>query len=241
MSIPQYFALMLPLGLGGFDPAPMFIALYYLTKNPGRAGRRTVLGFSVLLVGGTMVWGMFLTLLFGERIAHIPWRDVLHFLLSAGMWTTLGKLVIGTVLLGFAGFRFCKILRGAAGKAKEPKKDRTAWGLMLVALGFVLIVTTDLPYDLFISASSAQPLWAQVLGISGWALISQSPLVLYALAVALGKEAVFSRTLEKVRARLEVILAYAIPTLAAIVGAALVLDAVLFALLHVVLVPILHI
>lgn len=241
MELSHYFSLMVPLGLAGFDPAPLFVALYYLSRHPERSSRRTVLGFSALILLGTAAWGLFLANVFGELITHLPWRQIFHFILSAGWWTVLAKVVIGLGALIFGVIKLVSLHRGTTSAAKEkPKKDRSASGLVIFALIFIVVVTGDVAFAAFAAAAASQPVWAQVVGLLGWSCISQFPLVFFVVALLLGKEQIFSRVLGRAQDRLRPIFAYAVPYLCVVIGLALIADGLLFPLVHVVLIPWLH-
>lgn len=79
MDLARYFSLVFPLGLAGFDPAPLFVALYFLAKNGNRSERRTVLGFSLFILLGVALGGAFLldVILFpATRFALLPFLHV---------------------------------------------------------------------------------------------------------------------------------------------------------------------
>lgn len=242
MELSHYFSLVVPLGLAGFDPAPLFVALYYLAKHGDHAGRRTVLGFGLLILLGTVAWGLLLSLVFGDFISHLPWHEILHAILNAGIWTVLGKLFIAIALLIFGVLRLRKVrARGAnTPEAEKPAKNRSASGLVVFALVFILVITTDVAFAAYVAASSSQPVWAQSLGLVGWSVISQFPLVFFLLALVAGKEAVFSRGLSFIRKRFGALISYAIPVACIALGMAFVLDVVLFPFTRFALLPFLH-
>ncbi|MDN5640955.1 MAG: hypothetical protein L0I17_09335, partial [Actinomycetia bacterium] len=73
MSIPAYLAACAGLALGGFDPGPLLIAAVFMaartTPDAARAVRRSVFDFGAVLIGGTIAWGVALSLVFGKSLA----------------------------------------------------------------------------------------------------------------------------------------------------------------------------
>lgn len=241
MDIQHYFSLLVPLGLTGFDPTPLFVGLYYLTRHSDRAGRRTVLIFGAFILLGTAAWGLLLSLVFGSFMQHVPWHAFFHVILHARIWTTLAKLALGLGILLFGLLRLRCLQENPAGGGAKPAKERSAAGLMIFGAIFILIVTADLAFAAFVAASSSQPLWAQGLGLLGWSALSQFPLVFFLLALLAGKEAIFLRWLEALKRRMGPVFRYALPLLCIAVGGALVLDVLLFPLTRFTLLPFLHV
>lgn len=241
MDLARYFSLVFPLGLAGFDPAPLFVALYFLAKNGNRSGRRTVLGFSLFILLGVTAWGLFLSLVFGDFIARLPWHQIFHAILNAGVWTLLGKLIIGLGLLGYGLFRLYQLRRGTGSETEKPAKNRSASGLVVFALIFILVVTADVPFAAFVAASASQPLWAQGVGLVLWSLLSQFPLTFFVIALIAGKEALFSKALAFVRERFGAALRYVLPVLCVALGGAFLLDVILFPATRFALLPFLHV
>jgi hypothetical protein len=168
------------LGLGGLDPAPPLIAAVYMASRPAssphaaRRVRRAVLVFGIVLIGGTALWGIALSLLVGERLDAIPWGH----LLRAGAvvaWLEVAAALAGLV---YAGYRWRR-----RDREPEAERDRSFAGLLLVAVGFVALVTSDPPFVLATGLSGHQPLWAVVAGMLLWTLVSQAPLALLCGAV----------------------------------------------------------
>ena len=183
------------LGLLGFDPGPGLIAAGALSMG---ARRRTIPLFALALIGGTTLWGVVLTLVLGPAIRSIRWLAV-----AESPWG-LGVAAVLAVALAWWGTRSAmRILRGHRGPGDPhlpgdgtgtPETDtkaasRIAQGvgpLLLVALLFVAIVTSDPPFPAGVVLSAHRPLVDVVLGFAVWALVSQSPLAVVAVAILLG-------------------------------------------------------
>lgn len=238
MPADHYFSLLLPLGLAGFDPAPVLLAALFLTRHPDPAGRRTVAWFCALIVGGTALWGVFLSRLFGEQIQRIPWHSMWHWVLHAGAITVAIKLVLAFALLGYGMYALIKkTRRGAEERAEnsvksESKKAGSRRALLLFGVSFILVITTDIPFAAFVGVSGHQPLWAQVLGMLGWSLISQLPLLALLFAMVTGRDRWFTQLLQRAQARISGVLSAGIPLLCFIFAAALLSDVLLFPLVH---------
>lgn len=228
MNPSQFMAAASGLGIGGFDPAPAMIAAVFMaahtsgTPENARAVRRHVLLFGLLLIGGTVVWGVGLSTLVGEHLADVPW----HNLLRSGSWAAGIELVIAVLGLGFAAHRWAHRL-----DPPQEEKKRNAAGLMLVALGFVGLVTADLPFVVAIGLSSHQPLWAVIPAFVAWAIISQIPLFVLCIAVLLNKHQAVSGVIGRAWTALRTWVRPAIPIGIAGVCILLALDAARFFLL----------
>lgn len=218
MDALHYLFTVLPLSLGGLDPAPALIAAVFLTNPVVRKPRASVLTFGAVLIGGTAVWGLVLSKVVGERIRDIPWHEVLRVLLHSGLWTVALKLALAAGLLVYAVISFRK-----RGRQKQ-EKSRTAAGLLVVALGFVALVTSDVPFVATVALSSHQPFGVQILGLGLWAIISQVPLFALCVAVALGKHGAFARWLEKVWTRVRPVIGALIPAACTLIALGLIVD-----------------
>lgn len=182
MNELQFFGVASGLGIGGFDPAPALIAAVYMAARssaPGRGpakARRDVLLFGAVLILGTALWGILLSRLLGEHLAEIPW----HSLLRAGAWAAGAEVIVAAVGLGYAGYRWAH--RNDPPEEKD-QKNRSLTGLLVVALGFVALVTADVPFVVTIGLSSHHPPWIVVPAFIVWAIISQVPLFILCVAV----------------------------------------------------------
>lgn len=186
----SYLAAMCGLGVLGFDPGPMVIAG---ASRAGGASRRTIVAFAVALIGGTAVWGCALAALLGPRIHD------LHLRRLADSWEGhVAALVLGVAFLVWGGLRVRRLLRARTasgapmpdgGAADDSSKARGLAGLMAVAAFFVLIVTSDAPFIAGVVASSHHHApWVVVIGFVLWAIISQSPLFVFTVAVFFGAD-----------------------------------------------------
>ena len=218
MSLASYLGLSFPLGLAGLDPAPALIAALYLAHRPGR--RRDVYLFGLIITVGTAVWGLLLTALAGTKIQHIPWTEIIHWLLNAGWITLLLKAAIGLCLVGYALY--------ARKNRKSPRlketKEKSTRGLFFFVLAFLALVTTDIPFAAYIGLSGNQPFWAQVLAFTSWSLIALMPLPPLLLAMAFGQDRWFIGILEKLQQKIKPLITWGIPALCLLLGCSLLLD-----------------
>lgn len=225
MSALAFLGTCVVLALGGFDPAPLLIAAVYMAARPAhtpeasRSVRRTVFAFGTLLIGGTVVWGVTLSLLFGQSMAQVHWEKFLR----AGAWAAGVELAAGLAALGYAAWRWRR-----RHEPPQEEKNHGPWGLMAVALGFVALVTTDPPFIVAIGLSGSQPLWAVIVGHVLWAVVSQLPLFVLCLAVLANKHRKVAEVVGGWWARIRPLVNVLIPLGLALVGALLVLDAAEF-------------
>ncbi|MEF3121783.1 hypothetical protein [Kocuria flava] len=161
--------------VGGFDPTSALVAIAALGAG---VPRRHVVGFVVLLVGGTAGWGVALTVLGGEHLAALDW----HALVRGGVVSAWLQLLLGALLGGWALWRARR-----APRAGRPRRVRSPAGLYAAAVGYVAIVVLDLSFDVLVRASAAQPLTVVVPGWLVWAVLTQAPLVVLGTAVALDR------------------------------------------------------
>lgn len=229
------------MGVAGFDPAPLFVALYFLAKNPGPAARRVVVWFCAFCLVGVALWGVTLTRLFGDALTRIPWARFVHALLHAGPWTVVGKLVIACGLLGWGVYAMRKKLaaRGVEAPQKE-RKNRSARGLFLFAVGFIVVITADMTFAAYVAIASPEPLWAQFLGFQIWSLVAQFPLTIFFVMLLLGREQMFTQALDRLRARWGSKLVLTLPVVAIALGLTLLMDVLLYPLANLTLLPFLH-
>ena len=185
-----YLVTMAGLGMLGFDPAPGLIGAG--ARSMG-ARKRTIALFAVLLVGGTAVWGVLLTLVVGPGIRTLHWMA-----LAQTRWALVLEGLIGVALLGWGLWSLSQRFRTRRGLVRATDEEitqdtkasaRVASGvgpLMVVAAFFVVIVISDPPFPAAIVASAHQERALVLVGFALWALISQSPLVILVIASAIG-------------------------------------------------------
>ncbi|MFK0729325.1 MULTISPECIES: hypothetical protein [Rothia] len=220
MSIPAYLAACAGLALGGFDPGPLLIAAVFMAArtapDAARAVRRSVFGFGAVLIGGTIAWGIALSLVFGKSLADIPWG---HWL-RAGAGAAGVELLLGLVALGWAGWAWRR-----RNRPPRPERNRSSWGLLAVAVGFVAIVTTDPPFIVAVGLSGDQPLWAVIAGQIIWAVVSQAPLFVLCLAVLANRHRAVARTVGGWWERFRPVLNVLLPLGVGLLGLVLISDA----------------
>lgn len=102
---------------------------------------------------------------------------------------------------------------------------------MLVALGFVAIVTADVPFIVTIGLSSHQPVWVVIPAFIVWAVVSQFPLFVLCIAVLFNKHRNVSQLIGRVWDSLRRWARWAVPIGLASVSVLLLLDAARFFLL----------
>lgn len=208
----EFLGLMMSLAIGGFDPAPALIGGVFLASGSGGTAsfstrRHHILIFAVTLIGGTALWGAILATTVGARLAAVNIGAILRIALNAGWWTIAGKTLIATAVacVGWYYWRRNMKLSGATAhsdacaheRMESTKKDNGLRGLMLTALFFIAIVTTDVPFLAGAIAAGTQPLWAIAIGNLLWAVISQLPLVALCIALGFGKARAFSQWLQQ--------------------------------------------
>ncbi len=189
----SYVVAMVGLGVLGFDPAPGLIALAALALG---ARRRDIVLFGVLLIGGTAAWGVALTAVAGRAIRRIHWFD-----LAVSPLGLLFETVVAVAIATWSVVVLVRRSRASSGsevastQADPDGSDaraasRIASGvvsLSLVALVFVAVVIGDPPFPAAVVASAGRTGGEVVLGFLLWALVSQWPLAVVALAVGLGR------------------------------------------------------
>lgn len=249
-TIGGFLGLMSSLALGGFDPAPALIAGVFLAAGAHSAAsfstrRHHVLLFATALIGGTALWGVVLALTVGSQIAAVDFGGIIHAALNAGWWTILGKALIAIVVAG-VGWNYWRRKKKAknpasgevdaraaveqAEKDKTKKQTKGLRGLMLTALFFVAIVTTDVPFLAGAIAAGSQPLWANVVGNLLWAIISQLPLVVLCVALAFGRAQAFSEWLQRWWDKVKRWFHGIIPTACALISLSIIIDILLHVL-----------
>lgn len=190
MTALQYLWTVFLTALGGFDPAPALIAAAALAAG---IRRRHVLIFAALLLGGTALWGLVLSLTGGARLGRVDW----HALARDGAVAAWVELALGLVAGGWALYRLLRRPR-----PESAREVRSPWGLYATAAGFVAIVVFDLPFDVMVVASAAQPLFLTVPGWAAWAALSQAPLTILCAAAALGRHTAAAARMQSLWARL---------------------------------------
>ncbi|RLY93936.1 hypothetical protein EAE32_01445 [Kocuria tytonicola] len=223
MNVAEYAATVLATAAGGFDPAPMVIMAAALGAG---LRRRHVVGASALLLGGTVLLGLGLTLLVGPVLQSVDWWGLVrHGAVAA--WV---ELALGVAIGVFAAMRAVSRRRGTAPEEEKPPA-RNAWALYVTALVFVGIVVFDPPFDIHVAVAAAQPLPVMVLGWVAWALISQIALTLLLLLTVLGRQERFSAVMQRAWARISPWVGVAVTVLLGLAALFLVLDAGRFLLL----------
>lgn len=185
----SYLGAMTLLGGLGFDPGPMLISVAALSLG---ARRRNILLFAAALVLGTAAWGVALTLMVGPAIRHVHWAALAESPLGLAVAAVVG---VALFVWGALALRRRFTPSGPSetlGRARQETRtaSRIAAGplpLLLVALFFVAIVASDPPFPAGVVLSSHRGIVEVVLGFLIWAAVSQSPLVLLAVALLAGR------------------------------------------------------
>lgn len=185
------------LGLLGFDPGPGLIAAGALSLG---ARRRSIPLFALALIGGTVLWGAALTAILGPAIRRLRWLTLAESPWGLGIAVVLGAALgwwgISSALRLARGHRSPRGPHLPGDSTGSPTSDtkaaaRIAQGLgplLLVALFFVAIVLSDPPFPAAVVLSAHLPMAEVVLGFALWALVSQSPLAVMAVAVMTGAD-----------------------------------------------------
>ena len=167
----------LGLAIAGIDPAGAVIAIAALAR--GVAGR-AVIGFAAVVVIGTAALGTALSLLVGQELARVDWGGLL-----GGDPAAVVELVVAFVLLGWAALR----LRQPAARPKRPRPRRNTGeaGLVGVAVLFAASAVIDPTFvGLVVVPGRDEPVAGVVLAHTLWITVSQLPLIVLTVAVALG-------------------------------------------------------
>lgn len=191
----SYLGAMTLLGGLGFDPAPMLISVAALSLG---ARRRKIILFATVLVLGTAAWGVAVTLVAGPAIRHVHWLALAESVpgLVAATLVAVALLAWGVVTLRTRWHRanLASIIdEGDAAASAPARQSRAASGiaagplpLLLVALAFIAVVLSDPPFPTAIVLSAHRSVVEVVLGFLIWAAVSQSPVVVLAVALSLG-------------------------------------------------------
>ncbi|QNH95809.1 hypothetical protein [Corynebacterium anserum] len=241
-TISEFLGLMVSLAIGGFDPAPALIGGVFLAAGSGGAvsfstRRHQILIFAFTLIGGTALWGVVLATTVGARLAAVDIGAILHIALNAGWWTIVGKAVIATAVacVGWYYWRRNAQFYRTAGHGdvhtdphtESAQKTKGLRGLILTALFFIAIVTTDVPFLAGAIAAGTQPLWINALGNLVWAVISQLPLVVLCITLMFGKAQVFSEWLQHWWDKVKDWFRGIMPTACAVVCTTIIIDIIL--------------
>lgn len=169
----------LGLGLAGLDPAGALIAAAALTAG---ARDRAVLLYGFVVLAGTAVLGTVLSLSLGARLADVDWS----VLVPAGRIGAVIEVAVGAGLLVWAVIR----IRRSDARAPRPRRRGRTGGAGMAGVGalFALSAALDPTFVAVVVLAGrdtdvAEVVLAHVL----WALISQAPLLLLLVAVALGR------------------------------------------------------
>ncbi|MBJ7454233.1 MAG: hypothetical protein JHC71_19420, partial [Blastococcus sp.] len=169
----------LGLGLAGLDPAGALIAAAALTAG---ARDRAVLLYGFVVLAGTAVLGTVLSLSLGARLADVDWS----VLVPAGRIGAVIEVAVGAGLLVWAVIR----IRRSDARAPRPRRRGRTGGAGMAGVGalFALSAALDPTFVAVVVLAGrdtdvAEVVLAHVL----WALISQSPLLLLLVAVAMGR------------------------------------------------------
>lgn len=210
------------LSLAGLDPVAAFAAVAALTAG---AHRRAVLLFSVVVLALPMVIGTGVTMLLsaGTELVKLPeinWANP--------GWAAL-EIAVAIALIWWA------IKRGhRPHKRAEEQAPRTV--ALLPLLGLAAFLGATIPLDpTFIGVAvlgRQQPLWAVVIAQVAYSLISQSPLVVVAVATAMGKQKAVIDAMIRFRGRYGHLLRHALTALLYLVAVVLLVDGVGFIASH---------
>jgi len=176
------------LGGLGFDPGPMLISVGALSLG---ARRRNILLFATALVLGTTSWGVALTLVAGPAIRRVHWLALAESPLGLGVAAVAAAALLAWGVLTLRRRLTPRGPGGDLGHARQETRSasRIAAGplpLLLVALFFVAIVLSDPPFPAGVVLSAHRPVPEVLLGFLVWSLVSQSPVVLLAVALSAG-------------------------------------------------------
>lgn len=166
------------LGLAGIDPAGALIAVGALARG---AAPRAVISFAVAVVLGTAALGTALSLTVGQQLAEVDWGS----LLPRGDLAAVIELVLAGALLAWAAVR----VGHPRARPKRPRAQRGVGEAALVGWGLLFASSAVLDptfVSLAVIAGRDEPLIAVAMAQATWIVISQAPLVGFAVATAFG-------------------------------------------------------
>ena len=179
------------LGLLGVDPAGALVAAVALAAG---ARDRQIVIFGLVVLVGTTVFGVVLTVAVGERLARLDWASVLPSgALRAG-------LEAGAALL-LAAWAVARVVRRST--SSEPRvMGAGATGAVVAGVLFIGTAATDPSFAALIvlAGREASPAGV-VVANTVWTVVSQAPLFVVVVAVLLGRHRAAVDTLQRLRER----------------------------------------
>ncbi|HET7736398.1 MAG TPA: hypothetical protein VFK52_10510 [Nocardioidaceae bacterium] len=172
----ELFVTALALGLAGIDPTGLLLALGSLAAG---ARERTVLVFTAIVVTGTVLLGMALTLTFGQQLQHVDWSSLLP-----PDW--LGATIEALLAAALLTWAVVRLRRPGARPPRPGRRGRTGTGLVWGGLLFAASAPLDPTFvGLVVLAGRGESALGTGLAHLTWIVVSQLPLVALAIAIML--------------------------------------------------------
>lgn len=213
-----YLTEIVALGVAGFDPLGCLLMLALIAGGSRERHTLVFTGSQALVTIGV---GVACAVVFRTNMHRLA-----RFLYGVPLpvWGVLELVVaIGLMMWGVLRLR-----SHAVDERAEPRRASTATVAALGA-GFGLAAFVDPGYTGAILVSSREPIGVTVLGMTIWFLITQTPLIVLALAALVGRLDLVHSAVERLVRRLQRPLAWAITGLILITALLLTVDATLFA------------
>lgn len=204
------------LGIAGLDPIGALIAIGALSRG---TRDRTVVAYGLVMIAVTVALGIVLSLTVGARLANIDWS----FLDSGYQFWAIGEAIAGVALLVW-GIR--RILH-PAGDASTPRdREPNAYALLGLGVVYGLSAVLDPTFvALVVLAGRDGTLLEAGLAHLLWILISQAPMVIVIVAIAMGKHEPVISWFQSWWQRMRPIMAHIGTGLALLAGFVLLVDA----------------
>lgn len=205
----------LGLGVAGVDPIGVLLVMAALGAG---VKKRAVIGFGVMVLIGTVVLGVMLSMLFGASVMAIV--NALKQLPDV-IWAVVDAVVVA-MLWGWAA-------RRVYARKKPQKPDYTKkWlsrGMVMVGVLFILSMLVDPSYLALIAAAGHQRhIGLAALAHGMWILVSQLPLFVLLVAVIFNKHKPVVARMKAIQERYGQRISWSVTGVIIIVGAIFAVD-----------------
>jgi hypothetical protein len=213
------------LGILGLDIVGALLILMVLAQG---AKKRSVVIFSLIVLFGTALFGVLLSLVLGEGI-----NDLADILLKvpAEVWKT-SQLVVALLLTAWIFLRVLK--RNKITKAMKRRRLRQlrkslSRGVMFVAVLFVISALLDPAFLALIAASGREGVFFDIVAAHLiWSFVGQIPLYVVTVAILFNKETLITDWFKRLWKHFGAKLISLFTLFLGVITTALVVDAALF-------------